>query len=106
MDEVEAFHVRQEKILEDEVGRGKRHQLQRGPAVRRLQDHVALGGEGDAHQLAGQRVILDDEDGGGLDHGRRPAGRGGQRMVPRWRGTFVERQLGGARNDVMHPPIS
>jgi len=65
--QLDPVDVREQEILEHEVGRVTLDQLDRGAAVRRLEDHVALGPERGPEHLPGDRVVLDDQD--GLGHG-------------------------------------
>ena len=62
----QALHVRQSKIENDEIGI-LRQQLERGLAVRRLQDVVALRAQAHAQQFADGRLVIDHEN---LERGR------------------------------------
>ena len=57
----EAVHVGQAEIEDDEIGLVL-EQLQRGLAVGRVENVVALGGEPHAQQLADRRLVVDDQD--------------------------------------------
>ena len=62
----EALHIGQSKIENDQIGI-LRQQLERGLAVRRLQDFVALRAQAHAQQLADGRLVIDHQN---LERGR------------------------------------
>src|SRR5690348_3958624 len=62
-DEIESAHVRQDDVLEDEIGRRCRSALERAGARIRLEHAVAFGLERDPRHLAGDGIVFDDEDG-------------------------------------------
>jgi hypothetical protein len=66
--ELESVHVRQNEILQDEIGKGDLGCGQGLSGIGRLDDDIAIGHQGQAQHLARGRVVLDDEDGGHGSH--------------------------------------
>jgi len=62
LDDLQAVHVGQDVVLEDEVRRLLRGQGEGGPAVPGLGDAEAVALQGEAHHLPRDRVVLDHED--------------------------------------------
>ena len=65
LEELEAVHLRHHQVEQDEPGRRRRQPLQRDPAVLGLVDGPPGALQHAAHQLAGRRVVLDEEDAAG-----------------------------------------
>ena len=61
-DELQAVHVRQDVVLEHEVWRVVAGEGEGGSTVSGFGDPKPFALEGEAHHLAGDRVVLDDED--------------------------------------------
>ena len=74
LDEIEAVHVRQEQILQDQLRQMLGHQLDGGPAIPGFENRIVLARESNPEHFSRDGVVFDNQNGGRL-HARGPPAR-------------------------------